>query len=353
MSVREAFRDSINLPFVRLMRDLVDHLIFRTPGDGRSVLENLGDPRRESYLSRFADRESRVFLRQFHDRYRGLSPEQALARLLEGRARTAKRIAVVLRSLDPAAPYESFAAEMARHLGAKLPAPATLRVLYQAYGPDRLGLSDRGYLAGVHPLELWLVAHLRAHPGAGFAEVLAASEAERVEVYRWLFRSRQKSAQDRRIRSELEREAFAVIHRQWREMGYPFDSLVPSYATAIGSSADRPAALAELAGILLNDGVRQPTRRLERLAFGEGTPYETRFVPVAEARPPGDRRARWPRVLRGALRDVVEGGHGAAGGRRAPRRRTGALSRSGARPAPATTATRCSRPGDASWSRGS
>ena len=319
VSVREAFRDSINLPFVRLMRDLVDHLIFRTPGDGRSVLENLGDPRRESYLSRFADRESRVFLRQFHDRYRGLSPEQALARLLEGRARTAKRIAVVLRSLDPAAPYESFAAEMARHLGAKLPAPATLRVLYQAYGPDRLGLSDRGYLAGVHPLELWLVAHLRAHPGAGFAEVLAASEAERVEVYRWLFRSRQKSAQDRRIRSELEREAFAVIHRQWREMGYPFDSLVPSYATAIGSSADRPAALAELAGILLNDGVRQPTRRLERLAFGEGTPYETRFVPV----PRSGRRvvaSEVAAVLRGALRDVVEGGTArrAAGALRAP-----------------------------------
>ena len=283
VSVREAFRDSINLPFVRLMRDLVDHLIFRTPGGGRSVLENLGDPRRASYLTRYADRESRIFLRRFHDRYRGLTAEAALERLLEGRAETAKRMAVVLRSLDPGAPYEAFAAEMARHLGAKLPAPETLRVLYQAYGPDRLGLADRGYLAGVHPLELWLAAHLRAHPGAGFEEVLAASEAERVEIYRWLFRSRRKSAQDRRIRTELEREAFEDIHRQWREMGYPFDSLVPSYATAIGSSADRPAALAELAGILLNDGVRQPTRRLERVVFGEGTPYETRLVPVERA----------------------------------------------------------------------
>jgi membrane peptidoglycan carboxypeptidase len=196
---------------------------------------------------------------------------------------------------------------MARHLGAKLPAPDTLRVLHQAYGPDRLGLSDRGYLAGVHPLELWLVAQLRAHPDADFTELLAASETERVEVYRWLFRSRQKSAQDRRIRSELEREAFEAIHRQWREMGYPFDSLVPSYATAIGSSADRPAALAELAGILLNDGVRQPTRRLERLAFGEGTPYETRFVPAARS----GRRVvarEVAAVLRGALREVVEAG---------------------------------------------
>jgi len=319
VSVLEAFRDSINLPFVRLMRDLVDHLVFRTPGGGRSVLENLGDPRRASYLTRFAERESRVFLRRFHERYRGLSREAALRRLLEGHAPTPKRVAVVLRSLDPAAPYEGFAAEMARLLGAKLPAPETLRVLHLAYGPERLGLADRGYLAGVHPLELWLVAHLRAHPGAGFEEVLAASEAERVEVYRWLFRSRQKSAQDRRIRSELEREAFEAIHRQWREMGYPFDSLVPSYATAIGTSADRPAALAELAGILLNDGVRQPARRFERLTFGEGTPYETRFVPTERK----GRRVIASEVataVRGALRGVVEAGTArrAEGALRAP-----------------------------------
>jgi membrane peptidoglycan carboxypeptidase len=307
VTVREAFRDSINLPFVRLMRDLVDHLIFRTPGGGRSVLENLGDPRRESYLSRFAEREARIFLRQFHARYRELTPEQALAQLLEGRARSTKRVAVVLRSVEPDASYEAFAAEMARRLGTRVPAPATLRVLHQAYGPERLGLSDRGYLAGVHPLELWLAAYLRAHPGAGFEEVLAASGAERVEVYRWLFRSRHKSAQDRRIRTELEREAFEAIHRQWRAMGYPFDSLVPSYATAIGSSADRPAALAELAGILLNDGVRLPTRRLERIAFGEGTPYETRFVPA----PREGRRVVAREVAaaaRSALREVVESG---------------------------------------------
>jgi membrane peptidoglycan carboxypeptidase len=307
VSVREAFRDSINLPFVRLMRDLVDHLIFRTPGGGRSVLENLGDPRRESYLTRFADRESRIFLRRFHARYGALSGEEALARLLAGRTRTAKRVAVVLRSLEPAASYEAFAAEMQRLLGARCPAESTLRVLHQAYGPDRLGLSDRGYLAGLHPLELWLVAFLRSHPEAGFEEIVTASEAERVEVYRWLFRSRHKSAQDRRIRGELEREAFEDIHRQWREMGYPFESLVPSYATAIGSSADRPAALAELVGILLNDGVRQPTRRIERLGFGEGTPYETRFVPAPRA----GRRVVATEVaaaVRGALRDVVAAG---------------------------------------------
>jgi hypothetical protein len=192
-------------------------------------------------------------------------------------------------------------------------------VLYQAYEPDRVGLADRGYLAGVHPLELWLAAFLREHPGAALAEVFEASAAERVEVYRWLFRSRRKSAQDLRIRTELEREAFARLHQQWRDTGYPFESLVPSYATAIGSSADRPAALAELAGILLNDGVRQPTHRIVRLAFGEGTPYETRLAPAPEA---GRRvmRSEVAAAVRGAMREVVEDGTArrAAGALRGP-----------------------------------
>ena len=30
-----------------------------------------------------------------------------------------------------------------------------------------------------------------------------------------------------------------------KRLGYPFGSLVPSYATSLGSSADRPAALAK------------------------------------------------------------------------------------------------------------
>jgi hypothetical protein len=58
-------------------------------------------------------------------------------------------------------------------------------------------------------------------------------------------------------------------------MGYPFDSLVPSYATTLGASADRPAALAELMGIIVNGGVRKPVQRIDSLHFAEGTPYET------------------------------------------------------------------------------
>ena len=119
--LKEAFRNSINLPFIRLMRDLVDHLISRTPGGGRNALEDRTDPRRETYLTRFVERESRTFLRQFYGRYRGLSREAAIARLFAAKKLTPKRVAVVLRTQDPEAGYDAFAAEMARRVPAKLP----------------------------------------------------------------------------------------------------------------------------------------------------------------------------------------------------------------------------------------
>ncbi|MGH6922092.1 MAG: hypothetical protein ACREJ0_30860, partial [Geminicoccaceae bacterium] len=125
--------------------------------------------------------------------------------------------------------------------------------------------------------------------------------------YAWLFKTNRKAAQDKRIRILLEEEAFARIHESWRRLGYPFDHLVPSYATAIGSSADRPEALAELIGILLNDGVLQPTVRVSNLHFAEATPYET--VLGEKRRPAADVLApEIARVVRKAMTDVVESG---------------------------------------------
>src|SRR5713226_5266542 len=106
-------------------------------------------------------------------------------------------------------------------------------------------------------------------------QVVRASSAERQAVYGWLFFTRHRNAQDHRIASLLEIEAFLDIHRSWERLGYPFASLTPSLATAIGSSGDRPAALAELMGIILNDGVRLPTVLVDGLDFALGTPYET------------------------------------------------------------------------------
>jgi membrane peptidoglycan carboxypeptidase len=104
-----------------------------------------------------------------------------------------------------------------------------------------------------------------------------------------------------------EEDAFKKVHASWRRQGYPFATLVPSLATAIGTSADRPAALAELIGIILNDGVRLPTARIEGIHLAEGTPFETHLRRADEA---GQRvlPSEVAQALRHALADVVANG---------------------------------------------
>jgi hypothetical protein len=152
-----------------------------------------------------------------------------------------------------------------------------------------------------------LVGYLRAHPGAAWSQVKEASRAQIQETYQWLFKTRHKQAQDLRIRGIMEVEAFLEIHHAWQRLGYPFGSLVPSYATAIGSSADRPNALAELVGILLNDGVKYPSVMIDRLRFAEGTPYET-ILSLADTSVKRLLPAEICRTLKPCLLDIVEKG---------------------------------------------
>jgi membrane peptidoglycan carboxypeptidase len=306
MTVREALKHSVNLVFIRLMRDVVYHLIANA-GGAAALQEDQGGPQRRDYLSRFADKEGRTFSTRFYRKYRGKSARDAEELLLQGMRATPARLASVFRTLEPEAGPDRLAKFLALRLGEGRVSESELRALYERYGPDRMSLVDRAYTAGVHPLELWLVGYLRHHPGATLTETQAASSSERQDVYGWLFKTRHKDAQDVRIRSLLEREAFVEIQRSWQRLGYPFEQLTPSYATALGASGDRPAALAELMGIIVNRGLRLPATRIASLEFARDTPYETRLAyqaPRAERVLP----AEVADSVRRALLGVVQGG---------------------------------------------
>lgn len=308
MDMWEATRNSVNLPFIRLMRDIVRHFMYRDPEGAALILADPGDPRRAAYLRKFADREGRTFLARFHRKYKDLDADQAMDALLNHLTANPKRLAAVYRYLAPDDDIHAFSAFVAGRVnnpGAF--SEGDLQFLYETYGPDRFSLSDRGYITQIHPLELWLVGYLRTHPKATWSDIVRESADERIEVYDWLLKTRHKNAQDSRILSLLEIEAFQEIHTRWRRLGYPFGSLVPSYATAIGSSADRPAALAELMGVIANNGVKLPPVTLTRLEFAADTPYHT---VLRRTRPEGERI--FPEevgvVLKQALGDVVRGG---------------------------------------------
>ncbi|KAB0508314.1 transglycosylase domain-containing protein [Pseudomonas lini] len=310
-TLRDAIRESINLPFIRLMRDLVRYTTYSGPNNSAELLKDDRDPRRQEYLASFADKEGTSFLLKFWKKYRNKDTKARLETFLDSMRPTPIRMAAVHRYLFPQADQESFNTFVRSHLkGAKLNEKLTderLERLYLSYGPGSYDLPDQGFIAKVHPLDLWLIGYLLNNPDAKFSQIVKASQFERQEVYSWLFKSRHKGARDSRIRTMLEIEAFLDIHQRWQKVGYPFDHLVPSLATAIGSSGDRPAALAELIGTILNDGVRMPTLRIDSLHFAADTPYETRLIndPVVGKRVMPSEVAT---AMREALSQVVDAG---------------------------------------------
>jgi hypothetical protein len=202
---------------------------------------------------------------------------------------------MAIRSARPDDDFEHFDAALRAQLPEAKLEPKMRQHLYETYSPAKYSLADQGYIAGVHPLELWLVGYLERQPDATLRAVFDASAEERISVYTWLFSRHRRAAQDRRIRSLIEIEAFLEVHRNWQSHGYPSESLVPSLATAIGSAADRPSALAELAGIIARRWrAPVPTNRVSEPASAADTPYETLMRPLnAEgARDAGRGRAR-------------------------------------------------------------
>lgn len=306
-TVAEALEQSINLAFIRLMRDLVHYHAYEAADAPGRDLRDRDESARRRFLDRFADQDRREFLQHFWRTYRGKAPDDLLATIAAKVRPLPNRLAVVFRSVEPHADFTAFAAFMRKTLGERAGAEADLRHRYAAYAADRFDLADRGYLASVHPLELWLVAYLNAHPQASFADALAASVAEAPVVYRWLFNNKSRRAQDLRIGIALEVAAFERITVAWQRLGYPFERLVPSLATAIGVSADRPASLAELMGVVVSGGVRRPQVSIDALHFAANTPFETLLSREVQE---GKRvlQAEVADVARRALLGVVDNG---------------------------------------------
>ena len=302
LPVREAVARSTNLVFIRLMRDLVRFHEARLPYDPGTVLADARDPERARLLAEAADQEARQVLARAWRDQRGLTEAELVDRLL-GRSPSPRRLAELFYGWNPGASADSLERWLSAR--ARVSSEEALR-LHAAYGGP-LTLADRGFLLRRHPLEVWCAGELARRPNLSWEELLGRSEGARRASSAWLLHTRNRAAQERRLRVRIEQDAFARMTPYWRRLGYPFERLVPSLATAIGSSSDRPEALADLMGIIVNDGVRRPTLLIERLCFGPGTPYHTELVPSASRE---ERVLAQPvaRLLREVLADVVEEG---------------------------------------------
>jgi membrane peptidoglycan carboxypeptidase len=304
-TLRDGLAQSVNLVYVRLMRDLVRFHEERLPYDTQTVLNNPDDPVRLRMLNEIADTESRHVLLEAYETYRRLDAESIVERILGSRGASSRRLAMLFLAWNSDADAGAVARWLESH-GVVVSADEANQ-LYKSYDPERLNISDYGYLLSRHPLEVWCAGQLFREPLLPWDNLLKRSADVREAASHWLFQTKNRRAQDLRLRIRFEEDAFARMTPYWQRLGFPFDHLVPSLATAIGSSADRPVALAELIGIVLNDGVRLPMSRVERLRFAAGTPYETVFEPKQQS---GERvmepEIAW--MLRDVLTGVVENG---------------------------------------------
>jgi membrane peptidoglycan carboxypeptidase len=308
-TVTEALQDSINLSFIRIMRDIVNYYTYQIPGSTARILEEPNSPIRIEYLRRFADKEGLIFLTRFYNKYKGKETSKLLDTMVNDVNPTLPRLAVIFRSVKPDASIAEFAEFMQSQSGKSLDSE-DINDLYEKYSKSSYNLADRGYIARLHPLELWTVEYLTQHPGAPFKDLKKESAKERQAVYSWLFNTSRRHAQDIRIRTLIEIEAFQEVHKAWKRLGYPFDYLTPSYATAIGVSGDRPAALAELMGVIQNKGIRYPSVKMQKLEFAKNTPYETVMTVMNTEDKAGEQviAPEIAEIVRKALINVVENG---------------------------------------------
>jgi membrane peptidoglycan carboxypeptidase len=274
LSIGDSLTDSINLPFVRLMRDLSRYYTNRLGIKLGASKNDRQSPVRLNLLAKFADQEGSYFMRRFYSKYRDKKRSELLSALVISTRASARHAAVMYRYVRPDDSKEKMGSFLETTLPQANVSPKLLEKWYNDFAPGKFGLNDQGFLARAHPLELWLVKFLQDNEDASIESALLESKDERQIVYEWLFKTPHIKAQDIRIKSLIENEAFSEIHKQWRKVGYPFNSMVPSLASALGSSGDRPIALAELVGIILNDGMRYPLVRLDELHLAPETPYE-------------------------------------------------------------------------------
>jgi len=83
MDLHEAFRNSVNLVFVRVMRDIVNYTIGEGDYTKEDLLGDPDEPARQTYLQRFADSEGSVFLSRYINEYLDLSHDETLEKTHE------------------------------------------------------------------------------------------------------------------------------------------------------------------------------------------------------------------------------------------------------------------------------
>lgn len=305
-TVRESIQNSHNLPFVRIMRDVINFTMAHKMNVPDDIYTNIDSPERKKYLTQFINKEGATFLFRAWSEQNGKDRDQLFDILVnKNKNRPAKQMAVIYRLLYPDAPVEAMAAKMHEatyrqttpqstgqsdeDYKTKMDAYVTdkmadekslkaIKGMYDMYAPGKFNLNDLGYLTKVHPLAIWMAQQNIKETSLTWTKTAEAAQklddqgqSVMTEVYSWLLKPSKIAAQNKRIRITLEEVAFSHLYTTWKKNGFSFDKMVPSLGSALGDSGDTPAALAEFSGIIANGGIRKPSIRFTDLTLAPDT----------------------------------------------------------------------------------
>jgi membrane peptidoglycan carboxypeptidase len=308
VSLHHAFIKSINLPFVRVLQETVRFHIHRN--EAFQKLSDGNEEIKKELLLQFVEKESKLFLSKFFKNLKKEDPSSLEHHVTFEIPRSVMGIAMVMTYLHPELTPDQVISNI-RSAGYELSLKQQQRILrlVNSHLKGQFNMNDIGYVAKLHPILLYVAKKMIENPTITYSQLVAESERVRIESYNWLFKNKKKQAQWIRVYSVLEAQGFEAILDQWQKIGFPFEYIVPSLATALGSSGDKPRALAKLVGIALNDGkdFREPI--IEELHFAKDTPYEV--ILARKTPPPTSEQVMTyevAQVIKNVLRDTVETG---------------------------------------------
>lgn len=306
VTIKEALMRSINLPFVRTLREVVQFYKNRNP----NFLDKKDVEVKKELLNEFVDKESRVFLVRYFKFLKNKKVDDLDQYVTFELTKGPIGAAAVINYLHPNFTDDEVFESLATYY-TKAHSPKEIKAIKELHKNFQAGIfdiNDIGYLAKLHPILLYITKAMINNKDITLTELIKESYDVRIESYEWLFKTRHINEQYKRVDIVLESQAFQMILQQWLDLGYPFETIVPSLATALGSSGDKPIALAHLVGILLNDGKTTEDVSVEKYHFAKSTPYEA----ILERKPFETSkqiiRPEVAKVARKALQNVVEGG---------------------------------------------
>ncbi|MCW8928802.1 MAG: hypothetical protein OQL19_01035 [Gammaproteobacteria bacterium] len=256
---------SINLSFVRLMRDVVDYYIEQSGFDKIAILTNKNNSIRKIIINDAVKKEEADYISGLNFFVESIQGSFSYDELMQNGNVTDKEILILAR-------------DVVKKLERTVEVQSDNSSYDHAYRKEQ---KKYAHLASwfkriTYYEKKWLLSRVR-QPDEHYSDLIEAEEKRIVkQTSQWLRTS--QSWIKNTLYTHMERQAFTEgVTPAWKNLGYPFN-VSPSYAVVLGSSGDTPMSLVELAGTLLNNGVHEKNiSAIERIILAPGSDFETPF----------------------------------------------------------------------------